>query len=191
MLSYDKERRHFPDSDALCSYVASVCDTVLLGFSGGKDSVSAWLQCRRFFKRIIPFHFYFVPGLRTVEKALAYYEDYFGQRVHRFPAPELINNIVEYNLFATPELASVYLAAQLRPRRIRASHYLDFLREKYAAPDALLADGVKKNDSLRRALVIKTFGSINYKQGKFFAVYDWSNDRMVDELQAAGLKLAP
>ena len=65
--------------------MAQECDTAILAFSTGKDSIAAWLQMRRYFKRIVPYYCYSVPNLGFVERSLAYYEDFFGTHIYRLP----------------------------------------------------------------------------------------------------------
>ena len=62
-------------TDALCKEIANKSKGVcFLGFSHGKDSVLAFLQLSRYFKRIIPFHCASVPHLKFVDAILDYYE---------------------------------------------------------------------------------------------------------------------
>ena len=76
--------RHKTSSE-MCEQMAAECDTAILAFSTGKDSIAAWLQMRKYFKRIIPYYCYTVPGLTFVEESLKYYEDFFGTHICRLP----------------------------------------------------------------------------------------------------------
>ena len=58
----------YSSSDELCEKMAKECDTCLLAFSLGKDSVASWLQCRKYFKHVIPFYKYNIPNLEFVEE---------------------------------------------------------------------------------------------------------------------------
>ena len=58
--------------------------TCFLGFSRGKDSIAAWLQLRKFFTRIIPFHCASVPHLGFVDASLDYYERVFQTKILRY-----------------------------------------------------------------------------------------------------------
>lgn len=73
------ERIEYTNSAELCERMAQECDTAIIAFSTGKDSIAAWLQMRRYFKRIVPYYCYSVPNLGFVERSLAYYEDFSGR----------------------------------------------------------------------------------------------------------------
>jgi hypothetical protein len=179
--------KHFASSDALCEYVSSFSDTVLLGFSTGKDSLSAWLQCRRYFKRVVPFYLYFVPNLAFIDDSLRYYEDFFGVRVARYPDPGLMN-VIDQLIYQPPEQCAVMEGAPIHRNLTKEDIFKD-LRTKHDCKHALAADGTKMSDSLRRALSMKTFGVLYPHMDKFFAVYDWKDPDMEREIRAAGLQL--
>lgn len=61
-------------------------DTILLSFSGGKDSIAMWLYLREHFE-IIPYFLYWVPGLSFVEESMAYYEDFFDTEIVKCLTP--------------------------------------------------------------------------------------------------------
>ena len=89
-------------SDELCRAVAArTGGTCLLAFSRGKDSVGAWLQCRRYFTRIIPFHCYLVPGLAFERASLAYYAEWFGTPILEIPHPS-VSRFLVWQVFASP-----------------------------------------------------------------------------------------
>lgn len=46
------DRLDYHSSAELCQQMAQECDTAILAFSTGKDSIAAWLQMRKYFKRI-------------------------------------------------------------------------------------------------------------------------------------------
>ena len=54
---------------------ASVTDSVIVGFSGGKDSIVTLDLCFRYFKTVKPYFMYLVPGLDFQEKMLKRYEE--------------------------------------------------------------------------------------------------------------------
>jgi hypothetical protein len=162
-------------------------DTILLAFSSGKDSVGAWLECRKYFPRIIPFHMYVVPELEFIEDNLRYYEKFFETRIHRIPHPSLYRMLREC-VFQPPPNWPVIQAANL-PR----FDYFDsetFLREELGLPDSVyVATGVRSADSLQRRLAIEKAGSINHKLRKFYPIHDWKKADLIREFQTAGIQL--
>lgn len=180
--------RHFRDSDELCKYVAGISDTVILSFSIGKDSIGAWLQMRKYFKRIVPYYFYLVPGLGFVETALKYYEGYFGTEIAQLPHPSLyrmLNNLV----FQAPENCSAVEDAELE------EHDYDNIvrtwkRDVGLGRDMFVAHGTRANDSLMRRTSVKKWGSLNPRRRTFMPIYDWNKARLKEFLIENNIKLA-
>ena len=179
----------FPDSVALNKWIAAhnggeVC---LLSFSTGKDSIAAWLECRRYFKRVIPFYCYLIPDLSFVEKSLAYYERFFNTPIMRCPHPflyRLLNNLV----FQPPERCAVIERADLST--FDYSDVYRMLKEDAGVPAATwVATGVRVADNPLRQIAVKQAGAYNQSLGTFMAVYDWKKARVLSEIRAAGVGL--
>lgn len=66
-----------------------VSDTVMVGFSGGKDSICALDLCCRYFGTVHAYFMYLVPGLSFQEAQLRWYEQRYGLQIHRVPHPML------------------------------------------------------------------------------------------------------
>ena len=194
----DPIKRHHEDSDALCRYMRErTGPTVFLAFSRGKDAVGAWLQLRRYFENIIPVHQDSVPGGMPIEnEMIPYYEGFFDTKIERFTHWGHWKWLT-YGVFATPEMT-----ARLDPVRdaiwlaCRANMYgrvYTGLRKKHGCPDAWVATGVRASDSQRRALSIRVNGPVTprLKDGDstFLPVFDWSVERLDDEITEAGVKL--
>lgn len=177
--------RHFATCDDLCAFLAKFNDTAILGFSAGKDSIGCWLQLRRHFRRVVPFYLYYVPGISFIEDSLAYYEDFFGCRIARFPHPALFN-IIDNFIYQPPERKTLFDELKIH-RDLKVSHIVEYLR--HDAPHALLAEGAKISDSLRRALTIKAHGSLYPHKHKFLPIFDWNDARLERELRDAKVKL--
>lgn len=162
-------------------------DTILLAFSCGKDSIAAWLECRKTFPRIVPYYMYLVPDLEFVEESLLYFERWFGSRIFRVPHPSLyrmLNNFV----FQPPERLAAIYAANLE--RFEYIHMQDSLREQFGfGPECYTASGVRAVDSPYRMISLRKRGPISHAKRQFFPVWDWRKERLIDEIRAAGLKL--
>jgi len=59
--------------------------SVLVSFSGGKDSLAVLDLCTRTFERVEAFFMYFVPGQRYIEARLRAATERWGVRIHQVP----------------------------------------------------------------------------------------------------------
>jgi len=67
------------------SLLAEMHDSVLVSYSGGKDSLVCLDLASRAFKRVVCFFMYLVPGLDVIERQLAYARDRYGVEVLYYP----------------------------------------------------------------------------------------------------------
>lgn len=162
-------------------------DTILLAFSCGKDSIAAWLECRKYFPHIVPYYMYLVPGLEFVQQSIRYYEEWFGSRIICVPHPSLyrmLNNLV----FTPPERCAI-----IERFGLETFDYLDMqdaIREHLALrPECFTASGVRAVDSPQRMLALRKYGAISERKRQFFPVWDWRKARLVEELRSAAIKL--
>lgn len=187
---YDKIT--YESSDELCEKMAKECDTCLLAFSLGKDSVASWLQCRKYFKTIIPFYKYLIPNLGFVEDNLQYYEDFFGQHIYRMPHPALyamLNN----GVFQTPLTMHRINESDLFPDSsvYNSEMVPSIIRYLKDLPDTVYtAVGLRISDSPMRRMNFKAHGAIIHNKQSFYPVYDWLKDRLLKEFDDAGVKLS-
>lgn len=163
-------------------------DTILLSFSCGKDSVAAWLECRKHFPNIIPFYLWSVPDLEFVEDNLRYYENFFGARIHRLPHPRCYR-MLRQNVFQPPINNIVTQCAQLPA--FTYDQQEKWFREELGLPETVyVAAGVRSADSMTRRIAINRYGPINHAKKKFYPVWDWKKDRMLEEFVHSGVKLS-
>lgn len=161
-------------------------DTVLLSFSCGKDSIGAWLALRPHFARVIPFYLWSIPDLEFVEDNLRYYEDFFGTRIYQLPHPR-IYRMLRNNVFQPPQNWPICQMAELPVFDYQDVE--DRLREQLGLPDVYAANGVRACDSITRRTSIKKHGPISHAKKKFYPIWDWSKQRLIDEIVNAGVKL--
>lgn len=162
-------------------------DTVLMSFSCGKDSIAAWLSVRPYFKRIVPYYLWLVPGLEFVEDSLRYYEDYFQTKILRLPHPSFWRQLNNF-MWQPPERCQVIEAAKM-PN----FDYDDLNRlmiEHYDLPDTTFCvSGVRAVDSPVRWSSMKKNGSINWKRQYFYPIWDIRKDALIDLLNRHNVKL--
>jgi hypothetical protein len=178
----------FETSTQLNRHVAKISDgQALLAFSTGKDSVVAWLQMRRHFKKITPVYMYLIPDLEFVEMGLRYYEKFFKTKILRMPHPSLyrqLNNLT----FQAPENCAVIENAMLP--NFEYEDIFAVVRQELGLPENTYAGtGVRARDSIARWVSIKTHGPLNESKKSFFPVFDYTKAMMVQELRAAKVRL--
>lgn len=160
----------------------------ILSFSGGKDSLGSWLAMRRAkFTGIVPIYLYRIPGLEFVEQALDFYEDYFDTEIVRLPHPTMFR-LFNAGGFQTPAHAMEIEKADLPD--IEYDDLFDATRIDFKlGGDCLAALGVRASDNPNRWSAIKQRGPVNRTRRTWYPIYDWSADRLRDELKAAKLPL--
>lgn len=183
------EKLSYTTSAELCEQMAQECDTAILAFSCGKDSIAAWLQMRKYFKRIVPYYCYLVPELEFVEKSLKYYENFFGCHIYRLPHASLYR-LLRNLVFQPPQNVSKIADAPLVDDNYDDTMIGEIIRARANLPyDAYVGNGVRMADSPMRRLGIKNHGAVNHSQGKFYPIYDWKKADIIAALDEANVKL--
>lgn len=181
------EQLDYQTGAELCEQMAAECDTAILAFSCGKDSIAAWLQMRRHFKRIVPYYCYCVPGLDFVEDSLRYYEDFFQTRIYRLPHRSFWAWMAE-GLFQPPE--RITTIEDFDMPAFDDAILGEVIRQAGSLPEgAYTGIGVRAADSPMRRVAIKRWGAVNHNSKQFYPVYDWKKADMLRELKASGVKL--
>lgn len=140
---------------------STISDSVLVGFSGGKDSAACFDLCFRYFKNVKPYFMYLVPGLEFQERTLAYYEDRYKTEFLRVPH-FMLSDFLRYGTFRMPDL-DVPL--------IKTVELYNYLREKSGI--YWIAAGERIADSVVRRAMIKESSSIDMKRGRFYPLAYW------------------
>lgn len=178
-------------TDELCKEIAKKSKGVcFLGFSHGKDSVLAFLQLSRYFKRIIPFHCASIPHLKFVDRILDYYEYEFQTKILRLMGEDLVLSLKRL-IYQDPrdviscddEFGDVEDYNKL--------DILEYLRQKYNLPRAWCAFGVNAADSQDRRIYCNKTGGMSDINRTFYPTWDWPRKEIVTALKESGLKLAP
>jgi hypothetical protein len=178
---------HFPNSKALLEYMSAKSDTVILSFSNGKDSLVAWLVLRKYFKKVIPFYLYAVPGLEFIEQGLSYYEDFFKTKILRYPHPSfyrMLNN----HVFQSPENCLPVEMAGLPDYDY--DHVHNIIHEDFDLPDTVwVGTGITVSDSMTRRVALKRNGPLNVHRKTFFPIFDYKRVDLVREITEAKVRL--
>lgn len=156
---------------------SKITDTVLVAFSGGKDSVVTLDLCCKYFKRVIPFFMYIAPGLEFQEQLLTWYENKYSVKIIRIPHFE-VSNFMRYGTFREYDLSVPIVSVTDVYSYLRAS-----------TEGIWVAAGERINDSIVRRAMIKQSGSIDRKRGRFYPVAYWTKRNVLDYISKKRLKL--
>jgi hypothetical protein len=175
-------------SPDLIAIVRQSTDTILLSFSAGKDSLAMWLYLQPHF-RIIPYFMYLIPGLRSDEVALQYYEEWFGTHIIRMPHPLLYQKLNDCT-YQPPE----------RVARIHALGLPDFtyadidnaLFRHYGLTCSYCAVGMRMKDGIDRRNMMMQKGVLGAGRRRFYyGIWDWDVNQVAAKIQRAGVKIHP
>lgn len=140
---------------------AKASDSVLVAFSGGKDSLVCLDLCVRMFKKVTPFFLYFVPGLEHCEKQLQYAKDKYGLTVIQYPH-WLLFRCLKYGIFCENN-ERCYRIPDLKINDIHKAIIHDT-----GVP--FVCQGAKKSDSMWR----RRYFSINKFDKVFYPLKEWN-----------------
>ena len=164
-------------------------DTILLSFSRGKDSWGCWCALRDYFD-IQPYYYYnSPPNMEFKIPSFEYAEKKMGKRVIRLPSPLMYSLLSAKGLvYQPPQRVLALLGINL------FEFYYDVVQQ--AAIDAahlpkgtFSALGVRACDSARRKLHFKTHGPISEAKLKFYPIWDWDKNKLMDELKRNNVEL--
>ena len=177
-----------PVADALCNDIAKKSHGVcFLGFSGGKDSLCAWLQLRKYFSRIIPFHCATLPGMRFRENALRYYEYEFETHILRMMDASLTSDLLQ-GIYQLREDAPFINSSGWH--RFDKLELVEYLRYVYNLPKTWCAFGIQASDSQDRRIQCIKYGGRHDSNKTFYPCWDWPHGKIVQTVADAGLKLS-
>lgn len=181
---------HTDATDALCQEIAKKSNgTCFLMFSAGKDSLAAWLQLRRFFSRIIPFHCASIPGLRFKQKVLDYYEYEFQTKILRLMGEDLMMALSRYVYQESPWMCDM-IDDELDVDDYSKLDILGYLRMKYNLPRAWCACGISMYDSIDRMIYCRKTGGKSEEHRTFYPCFDWQRKDVIGAIRESGLWLS-
>lgn len=189
-MSDTKPKPKLPSGREVVRIMRERTDTILVSFSGGKDSLCMWLRLRKAGFKIMPFYMYLCPDLQFVERGLAYYESVLETPITRFPHPSLFRLLRE-SVCASPA-TDVVLGEFRNGEGLWEFNYQDV----YAAvkhlrglpQDTFVALGVRLSDSLFALERVRN-GVIRDDLHVFFPIWDLDKHRLIVEIKRAGVKL--
>lgn len=178
----------WPDSDHLCRLVREQTDTVILGFSGGKDSLAAFLMLRRHGFRVVPFFLYPLPGLDYQQRMVTYYEQALDTRIWQYPH---YNEVISLNMgtHVAPSDLGVVIAGGLGEMDETMLYALVAHDAGVVDSDPWAAVGVRAADSPIRRIVITKRGPGHWRERLFYPCWDWRKADVVAAIRESGVRL--
>lgn len=158
---------------------SSVTDSVIVGFSGGKDSIVTLDLCFKYFKNVVPFFMYLAPNLEFQEKTLRWYENKYNTEIIRIPHFE-VSEFLKYGSFTM---------ADWDIDVVGINDTYAYMREKTGM--YWIAAGERCADSIVRNAMIKKSGSIDYKRGRFYPLAYWKKNEVMQYIKQKKLYLSP
>lgn len=156
---------------------SKITDSVLVGFSTGKDSIVTLDLCMRYFKNVVPFFMHLAPGLEFQEQTLRKYERRYNIKIIRLPHFE-VSNFMRYGTFRPPdEFVKI----------VSITEIYDYLRIETGIN--WIAAGERAADSIVRNAMIKKSGSIDINRGRFYPLAHWKKKDVMQYIKQNKLYL--
>lgn len=153
------------------------------------NSVGSWIHLRRYFEDIRPVYREIIPGLEFVEESLTHYERFFGAKITRVPSEALMRNVERLSFMGWAEGTAVNDTPMFRGFTTIELNRVIYRTLKLEEDATWVANGLRRGDSMARALVLKSHGPVAEDLRQFSAVFDWTDVRLEQELIAAGCGL--
>lgn len=156
---------------------SQITDSVIVGFSCGKESIVTLDMCMRHFKHVYPFFMYICPGLSFQEKTLQWYERKYGVEILRLPHMDT-SEFFHYGSFRWPDYTFPVISMN------DVYHYV-----RVETGAWWIAAGERIKDSIVRRAMIKHSGSIDMKRGRFYPLAEWSKKETLQYIKMHKLYL--
>ncbi|MBS4019071.1 MAG: phosphoadenosine phosphosulfate reductase family protein [Dechloromonas sp.] len=153
--------------------------SVIVAFSGGKDSVVTLDLCCRYFDEVHVFFMYQVPGLSFQEAAIRWAENRYGIEVMRLPHFELSDwfrlGVFRHEDWAVPPVGIQDIYAYVRQQT--GAHFI--------------AAGERIADSIWRRAMMKHSGHLDVKRGRFYPLMYFRQPDVMAYIKQRDLKVSP
>jgi len=150
---------------------AKITDSVIVAFSGGKESVIVLDLCYRYFEHVQPFFMYIVPDLSFEERTLQYYEKKYNTEIIRIP----------HNVASVWMHYGFYRDYDPYFPIVCSNDIYNYIRVKTDIEWA--AAGERIADSIWRRAFIKKSGSIDPVRRRFYPLSGWTKKDVMDYIK--------
>lgn len=156
---------------------AKVTDSVIVAFSGGKESIVTLDLCFRYFKNVRAFFMYICPNLSFQERTLEWYERKYQTEIIRIPHMD-VSEFFHYGSFRCPDFTFPIVSINDIYKYIRIETDIWWI-----------AAGERIDDSIVRRAMMKKSGSIDVQRGRFYPVSMWKKREIIDYIKFHNLYL--
>jgi len=157
---------------------AALTDSVIVGFSGGKDSVVTLDLCVRHFRRVGVYFLYYVPGLSFQERILRWAEQRYALDIYRLPHFELAQ-FLQLGTWRPVDLAVPTIGVGEMYAHLRAHFGIHWI-----------AGGERIADSIWRRAMIKQSGAVDRKRGRVYPVAHFTKAHILSYIKAHHLQVS-
>ena len=158
---------------------SKITKSVIVFFSGGKDSVITLDLCMKYFDRVEVVYMYLVQGLSFTEYILEFYEQRYGINIRRVPHV-MLSEWLRYGTFKTSDFDSP---------RIKINDIYNHVRKETGI--YWIAAGETINDSIVRRAMIKKSSTIDVKRGRIYPIAEWGKKHILGYIKHNKLKITP
>lgn len=156
---------------------AKITDSVIVAFSGGKDSIVTLDLCFRYFKNVKPFFMYICPDLSFQERMLQWYEKRYQTEITRLPHMD-VSEFFHYGSFRLPDYSFPIISINDIYQYMRVNNDIWWI-----------AAGERINDSIVRRAMIKHSSSIDVQRGRFYPISGWNKKEVLAYIKYHNLYL--
>lgn len=156
-----------------------ISDSVVVAFSGGKDSVVTLDLCARYFKTVHVFFMYLVPGLSFQEAVLRWAEERYGLEIRRVPH-FMLSEWLAAGSFRKMDLDCPIVSVR------DIYHHVRLQNETW-----WIAAGERQADSIVRRAMMKKSGSVDEARGRVYPVAHFRKHDVLAYIKRHRLKVAP
>jgi phosphoadenosine phosphosulfate reductase len=156
---------------------SKITDSVIVAFSGGKESCVVMDLCYRYFKNVKPFFMYICPNLSFQERTLEWYEKKYQTEIIRLPHMD-VSEFFHYGSFRPADESFPIVSINDIYRYVRIKTDIWWI-----------AAGERINDSIVRRAMMKKSGSIDDQRGRLYPVAMWNKHEVLDYIKFHNLYL--
>lgn len=122
--------------------------SIIVAFSGGKDSIVTMDLCHSFYKKVTPFYLYFTPGLNIDKYKIEMCKKLWGVDLLMYPHP-IVSFYAKNGFYCTAK------DDYFKVPKIKQNQVFDRVRRDVGVP--WMALGWRQSDSLQRRLTLRNY----------------------------------